>query len=466
VPGSLAPYLTAPNLFLAFSVIAVLFALNAYRPLARRGPLSLSAFFASWLTSELPIHHIAWQVIAIAVFAWFGALRAWPGWVGLGLTLLSWTALVRLLVQGNLARVVMESALTETLGPDYAKRIELDWLARLDIPPRFAQSLRPFSMRHPEVERIADLSYGEHGRRNQLDIYRRRGAAPGCPVLIQVHGGGWVVGRKDQQGLPLMNHLASLGWVCVAINYRLSPRATFPDHIIDVKRAIAWVKANIAKYGGDPDFVVIAGGSAGGHLSSLAALTPDYKEYQPGFEDADTSVRACVPFYGVFDFTNRDGVGRSDLRILLERIIIKRRFKEAREIYERASPLYNITDRAPPFFVVHGTNDILAPVAEARLFVKALRATSREKVVYAEIPGAQHAFEVFASVRAAHVIRGVARFLTYIYSEYRRELAAAPRQSGAPVVGLKPERAELQAPEPSPELTPELAPELPRASAG
>src|SRR5690349_8675258 len=129
-----------------------------------------------------------------------------------------------------------------------------------------------------------------------------------------------------------MNYLASLGWVCVAINYRLSPRATFPDHIIDVKRAIAWVKANIAEYGGDPDFVVITGGSAGGHLSALAALTPNDPEYQPGFEDADTTVQACVPFYGVYDFTNRKGVGRQDMRGFLGRLVIKRRFSEAREL--------------------------------------------------------------------------------------------------------------------------------------
>ena len=91
-------------------------------------------------------------------------------------------------------------------------------------------------------------------------------------------------------------------------NYALSPKATFPDHLIDVKRALAWVKEHIAEYGGDPGYVVISGGSAGGHLSSLAALTPNRPEYQPGFEAVDTTVQACVPFYGVYDFTNRDGI--------------------------------------------------------------------------------------------------------------------------------------------------------------
>ena len=136
-------------------------------------------------------------------------------------------------------------------------------------------------------------------------------------MLFQVHGGGWTMGKKEGQAEPLMAHLAERGWVCVAANYRLSPRATWPDHLVDVKKALAWTKATIAQYGGDPDFVVITGGSAGGHLSSLAALTPHVSDFQPGFEEADTSVAAAVPFYGIYDFVNRDGTSRADLERFL-----------------------------------------------------------------------------------------------------------------------------------------------------
>ena len=82
--------------------------------------------------------------------------------------------------------------------------------------------------------------------------------------------------------------------MCVSINYRLSPRSTWPDHIVDVKHAIAWVQANIAEYARDPDFIAITGGSAGGHLSSLAALTANDPTFQPGFEDVDTRVQAAA----------------------------------------------------------------------------------------------------------------------------------------------------------------------------
>ena len=126
-------------------------------------------------------------------------------------------------------------------------------------------------------------------------------------MLLQVPGGAWTIGMRRPQAYPLLSHLAERGWVCVSIDYRVSPRHTWPDHIVDVKRALAWIKEHIAEYGGDPDFVAITGGSAGGHLCALAALTPDDPQYQPGFEDADTSVVAAVPIYGRYDWFSAEG---------------------------------------------------------------------------------------------------------------------------------------------------------------
>jgi acetyl esterase/lipase len=119
--------------------------------------------------------------------------------------------------------------------------------------------------------------------------------------MVYIHGGAWIIGEKREQGKPMMYELVARGWVCVAINYRLSPKATWPDHIVDAKRAVAWVKEHIAEYGGDPSFVAVSGGSAGGHLCALLALSAGDPTFQPGFEEADTSVEACVPFYGVMD---------------------------------------------------------------------------------------------------------------------------------------------------------------------
>ena len=83
-----------PWLFLTVSLIGAWFTFNAYIPQRRTGPLVVPSFFAGWLTSELSAHHFAWQLAATLFFVWAGALRAWPGWVGLGITLASWLGLL------------------------------------------------------------------------------------------------------------------------------------------------------------------------------------------------------------------------------------------------------------------------------------------------------------------------------------------------------------------------------------
>jgi acetyl esterase/lipase len=240
---------------------------------------------------------------------------------------------------------------------------------------------------------------------------------------VQVHGGAWIIGEKREQGRPLMYHLATQGWVCVAPNYRLSPRAVFPEHLVDVKRVLRWVREHVAEYGGDPDFVVITGGSAGGHLAALAALTPNDPELQPGFEGVDTSVIACVPFYAPYDLTRRfGGRGADGFGGLLERWVIQQRAADAPDAYASASPIERIGPHAPPFMVVHGTADSLVSVEAARAFAAELREVSSHPVVFVELPGAQHAFDVFHSIRSDVVVRGVHLFLASVYARERRDL--------------------------------------------
>ena len=263
----------------------------------------------------------------------------------------------------------------------------------------------------------ADIPFAklDDGRQLRLDLFRPKGRPTGCPGLVFVHGGGWVLGYKERQGLPMLQSLAAQGWVCASIDYRLSPRATFPDHIIDVKRGIAWLREHAAEQGVDPRLIVVTGNSAGGHLAALAALTPDETAWQPGFESADTSVAGCVTFYGVYDLVDRERLWphRDGIR-LLQKLVMKRRPEDDPAAYDRASPLTRVRPDAPPFLVVHGTIDGLAPVAGARSFVRALRAVSRSPVAYAEIPGGQHAFEVFHSPRADGTLDGVFRFLAWL----------------------------------------------------
>jgi acetyl esterase/lipase len=282
-------------------------------------------------------------------------------------------------------------------------------------------------MADPHVQVTRDIPYvSGGGPRQRLDVYAPKEGARRAPVLLQVHGGGWTIGNKRHQALPLLYHLAAHGWVCVAANYRLSPKATFPDHLVDLKAALAWIRDHIDSYGGDPQFVAATGGSAGGHLSAMLALTANDPEYQPGFEHVDTSLRGCVPLYGVYDLSNAFGLqAEQGMDGLLERYVMKRSLAEDPAAFRRASPMHRIHPDAPPFFVIHGTHDSLASVEEAREFAKRLRVVSKSPVAYAEIPGAQHAFEVFHSLRTSYVVAAVERFLDRVYSDFLRERSGA-----------------------------------------
>jgi acetyl esterase/lipase len=405
--------------FLLSGVGAAAVTADAIRPVTRTGRGSLGAFAVGLTPSELPLQTGMAQLALAILLCRSGGTKGWRGKLGIAAYSASAAGLVALHRRARNSGAVLEAALIDGLGADYRSRIREPFAPRAEVPLTRQQLLRP-DMRLRKRHRAArDISYGDAGVRHRLDVWKRNDL-PGdarAPVLLQVHGGAWVMGQKEGQAEPLMAHLAQRGWVCVTANYRLSPRATWPDQIVDVKRALAWTKASIAEHGGDPEFVVITGGSAGGHLSALAALTPHEAEFQPGFEGADTSVAAAVPFYGVYDFVNRHGTSRTDLEEFLARKVLKSALSSDRPRWELASPISHVGQDAPPFFVIHGTNDSLVPVEQTRSFVGELRKASAQPVVYAELPGAQHAFDVFPSVRAHATAHAVERFLAVVRSE-------------------------------------------------
>ena len=404
----------ASEAYLGVSLFGLLWTACGWFGFRHLGPLLVPYFFMSWLTGELAVFHIAWQALATLGFVGFGGLEGVAGALGLGVSFLSWAGLLGLQGRAGEAAAALEQGLRDDLGAGYREEIPSDrWiLQRTEVAVR--DWVRPFSFASDGVEVVRGLNYGPAGKRNELEIHRSTAPQEGAPVLLQIHGGAWVMGQKEQQGRPLMTYLAERGWVCVAINYRLSPSARFPDHLIDVKRAIQWIRANIADYGGDPEWLAVTGGSAGGHLTALAALTANDPSLQPGFEEVDTRVQAAVPFYGIYDFADRHGVrGKSSMRPMLERVVMPAPLEGNQEAWDRASPVCWVHDEAPPFFVIHGDQDALAFVEDARLFVAALRGVSQAPVAYAEVPYAQHAFDVFHSRRSAEAVSAVARFLEW-----------------------------------------------------
>ncbi len=401
-------------------LVAAVLTANAVRPLGGRYA-SIPAFAAGWLASELAPQLLAATLVDTTTELTVRRNRGGhPSRSGLALSAITAGGLGYLIVNANRSATHVESTLRDGLGDDYLEELEEPPSAE-DLKTRWREVARPFKMAKPDVEVIRDINYVSGGKRARLDIYRPKGVdLENAPVLVQVHGGGWTLGTKEQQGQLLMNRMAQRGWICVAMNYRLAPKHPFPAQIIDVKRAIAWTRENISAYGGDPSYLVVTGGSAGGHLAALAALTPGDPEYQPGFEDADTSVAGCVPFYGVYDMAglmgDKHATGLRDY-YLGPRVFRKNPAKHM-EDFVKASPLANVSPEAPDFFVLHGANDSLVHVSQARAFVEKLKSESKATVTYAEFPGTQHAFEVFGSIRSHHVIRAVERWLMHHHAAF------------------------------------------------
>lgn len=387
-------------LALALGVLALALALNVRRPPTHPMPLAMVAFAAGWLLGELPLQAVALEVILAVALAADGAFAALPGQVGLGLAVVSWLLLALTWRDGRAARPLIEARAGFPL--------------RAERSPRLAR-IYPWWRSMRGVARIVTHPVAPDVHPRLLaDVYRARGAASTGrprPIFVYVHGGGWILGFRRFQGRPLLHRLAREGWLCVSIDYRLSPWATFPDHIIDVKRAIAAVREHAPAWGGDPGRIVLSGNSAGGHLAALAALTPRYGAWQPGFEHADTSVLACVPCYGIYDLLHRERQWpHRGLERLLARAVLKLSRAES-DAWRAASPWDHIDADAPPFLVVHGSHDTVVPVAEARAFVREFERVVPGRAHLLEIPGAQHAFDLFRSPRVDATVDAIATWL-------------------------------------------------------
>ncbi|GAB7066868.1 alpha/beta hydrolase [Mycobacterium hodleri] len=391
------------------AVAELLNAANAVQPLGREGYVTIPVFFLGWPTGEAAPVVAGASMVDAARRGLRGDFAGRRGRLALGLTALSWAALGFVYFRNAKSQERFEAPLRDVLGDDYAA------IAAEERRRRRGGVLRTSWARRQYVKKDDVIRYGPH-RANVADVWHR-GDLPRdgkAPVLLQVPGGAWAIGMRRPQAYPLMTHMAERGWIIVSMAYRVSPRNTWPAHIVDVKRALAWIKENIAEHGGDPDFVAITGGSAGGHLTALAALTPNEPQWQPGFEDADTSVVAAVPIYGRYDWFTREGSGRPEFIAILQRYIVKKRFLEHRADYLDASPITKVRADAPPFFVLHGTDDSIIPVQEGRAFAEALEKASDNPVAYAEIPHAQHAFDFFGSPHGDYTATAVAHFLDWV----------------------------------------------------
>lgn len=370
------------GIYTSLVLIVTVYTAFALWPPRRPRAVAAAVFFVTHLINELPGLALAALAVGTALALTIGTPSLPGDLVFFALAAVSAAGLFEVIRRGLAARTVVRRALDDELGVGaWSSRIQQSWRWRRLV----RDLLGPLPVRPPGIARVRNVAYGDAGRRNRLDVYHRRLRTGTGPVLVHFHGGHFQIGRKSREARALLFRLARDGWVCVSATYRLRAAGRFPRSLVDAKRVVHWASSHARDYGGDPAVIVASGSSAGAHLASMAALTGGAAEFQPGFEDADTSVAAAVCLYGYYG--DRDSSWGP-----------------------ASSPAGWIGRDAPPFVVTHGVNDPLIPVEHADDFVRRLRDGSANPVVYFRLPGGEHSFDLFCSPRFDAVIEGVAAF--------------------------------------------------------
>jgi acetyl esterase/lipase len=255
----------------------------------------------------------------------------------------------------------------------------------------FAAELTRYEV-HPNI-----VYHTANNYENKLDLYTPAETGPPRPVVVVIHGGGWVEGTKEERVLEMMPYL-QMGFAAVNVEYRLGRVSLAPAAVEDCRCALHWVFANAKKYNFDPDRVVLQGGSAGGHLVLITGmLTPaagfdrecrgpedNYWSENPG-TTKDPRVAAIVNWFGIADVLDElHGANAKGYAV-----VWVGDQPNADEIAKRVSPINYVTGAVPPIITIHGDKDSLVPYAQSVRLHKALDAAKVPNQLYT-VPGADH----------------------------------------------------------------------------
>lgn len=308
----------------------------------------------------------------------------------------------------DIARVLLSLAATCGACAACAQTVvDVEVAAAPVLEDRFPRSSVSFP---GEVESLPDLVYSvlPGYRPLRLDLYRPTRAAPsGRPLVVYVHGGGWLSGHARHAGAfenwpGVLASLAAEGYVVASIEYRLSGEAAFPAAVLDVKTSIRWLRAKARDYGIDPTRVLVWGGSAGGQLAALTATTCGVESLQPAFDAPQSAlqsqsdcVQGLVAWYGVFDLktiwqpsaaaNTNEPAGNPAVKYL------GCAPSSCAEKAALASPVMQLHERVPPTLLIHGELDKVVPAAQSRAFYSALRSKGIP-VELLILPGVDHSF--------------------------------------------------------------------------
>lgn len=390
--------MASPLLF-TYGFVTLLLTINAIRRLRRPNAPIPPLWLPAMLTSSLAPLWLVSRVVIGAGLVFVGGMRLAMGRLGLWMVGLSILGLL-IVIGRDLASV---RNLKDRIGT-----------------PVFRESLPTLLTGRPiptpsDVTQIDEIPYDES---NTLDLIRSDDGSADKPVFVYVHGGGWTGGGPQKQARRMYHSLARAGWVVAAIRYPLAPQATICDQVLAIKRALGHLSENASNYGIDPQHIVLSGSSAGGHLAALTALR---SSSDLGGDVTDVDVFACVTMYGIYDMVNRNRT-RPDWPYV-DRDVMRGSYGDKPDEYHAVSPLDHVTQGAPPFLVIHGTHDSLVPIAEAEVFVDALKRAGAS-VAFVPVLGAQHGFDAVSS----NVSRHVAALVTTWVTERVEERAQAPER--------------------------------------
>jgi acetyl esterase/lipase len=258
-----------------------------------------------------------------------------------------------------------------------------------------------------------DLKYADASPAQKLDLYlppNSESSGP-LPVIVYVHGGGWMGGdKKHFPALPLV----ARGYAVASVNYRFSQEAVFPAQIVDCKGAVRWLRAHAKEYHLDSDHFAAWGDSAGGHLVALLGTSGEVKEIEGdvgGNLDQSSRVQGVVDFFGPTDmslFWDHAEPVENIFKAKRNESPITKLFGGAvetkKDLVRQANPVAFVSKDNPPFLIVHGDKDTLVPLAQSEILADALKKAGVE-VQLEVLKGAGHGGAEFGkpSVRAAIV---------------------------------------------------------------
>lgn len=253
------------------------------------------------------------------------------------------------------------------------------------------------------IEVRRDVPYAANTNpRQTLDLYlaKERAAGAKLPVIVFIHGGGWVGGNKSSGRAALQGFVAGGNYAAASVAYRLAGEARWPAQIHDCKAAIRWIRANAPSLGIDGERIAVMGTSAGGTLATLLGVSSDVAELEGTVgPHAGTSSRVTcvVNRCGRLDFDAEPEAARagpSQAKALEGRLttMFGAPFAERRAAARQGSPITHVTADDPPVITLHGTRDELVPISQAEAFDAAAQKAGARHLMIRVVNGG-HGFD-------------------------------------------------------------------------